>query len=179
MNMKTRRKVLWIEDGARADFQQMLGPVYARREFELIVALNASDAITHLKRTPFDVVIVDIRIPPGEAEEWRELHHRGDDNNANARLGLDLLYSLLAPESARINLAGRPAWITSEKFAVFTVESRTEVQDDLKRMGIGVFRRKETEMGNRVLLDVIEEVLRQEGGPPSPTIETGGNHHAA
>jgi hypothetical protein len=178
MMIKKKRKVLWVEDGARADFQQMLGPVYARREFELVVALNASHAITHLKKSQFDVIIVDIRIPPGEAEEWRELHHQGDHNNANARLGLDLLYCLLVPEAARINLAWRPEWISPEKFAVFTVESRAEVQDDLDQMKIEVFRRKETEMGNRVLLDVIEDVLRRETPPPFDSAVPGGNHHA-
>lgn len=170
MIMKKKTKILWIEDGARADFHHMLGPVYVGGEYDLVVALDATFAIAHLKKTEFGVVIVDIRIPPGEDAEWRELHHKGDHNNANARLGLDLLYSLLAPEAARIRLDWLPAWITPEKFAVFTVESRTEVQKDLDRIKVKIYRRKETEMGNRVLLEVIEEVLRY----AKP--EAGGNH---
>ncbi|MGH9838237.1 MAG: hypothetical protein ACREEM_05585 [Blastocatellia bacterium] len=177
--MKKKRKVLWIEDGARADFHHMLGPVYVGGEYDLVVALDATLAITHLKRTQFDIVIVDIRIPPGEDAEWRELQQKGDHNNANARLGLDLLYSLLAPEAARIKLAWRPDWLTPEKFAVFTVESRIEVQSHLDRIQVRVFRRKETEMGNRVLLDVIEEVIRHAKPSPLPEAEAGGNHHAA
>ena len=158
--MKKKQKVLWIEDGARADFQNMLGPVYVHGEYDLVVALDATTGIAHLRRTEFDVVIVDIRIPPGEDRNWRDLYKRGHSDNANARLGLDILYGLLIPHAARMRLDGIPRWITAERFAVFTVESKTQVHLDLERLNIRIYRQKTTETTNRALLEIIEEVRK-------------------
>jgi hypothetical protein len=156
--MRKKRKVLWIEDGARSDFQNMLGPIYVKGEYDLIVALDATTAIAHLRKTEFDVVIVDIRITPGEDQKCRELYKRGHGNNVAARLGLDILYGLLAPQTARMKLEPLPVWISPERFAIFTVESRTQVQSDLNLLKINVFRQKTTETTSRTLLEIIEEV---------------------
>ncbi len=156
--MKKKRKVLWIEDGARADFQNMLGPIYVKGEYDLVVALDATTAIAHLKKTEFDVVIVDIRIPPGEDQRCRELYKKGHGNNVAARLGLEILYGLLAPQTARMKLEPLPRWVAAERFAIFTVESRTQVESDLELLKITVYRQKTTETTSRALLEIIEDV---------------------
>lgn len=157
--MKKKRKVLWIEDGARTDFQNMLGPVYVGGEYELVVALDATSGIAHLRKKEFDVVIVDLRIPPGENPKWRELYHKGHNDNANARLGMDILFGLLAPAEARIKLDYVARWVTPIRFAVFTVESLTQVKTELDQLGIQTRHQKTTEMTNRKLLEIIEEVI--------------------
>ncbi len=154
-------KILWIEDGAFVEVENLAGPVLITGEYDIDVALNASDAIKKIKclREGYDAVIVDIRIPPGLDTEWEKLSETLRRNKKGDRLGIQLLFSLLKPEEAEIKIKDIPAWISPDKFAILSVEGEREVKAELVPLGVDLFRQKETRMANTALLDLIKEVL--------------------
>ena len=160
--MAQKRRVLWVEDGARYDLVNMAAPVYMDGKYDLVIAEDASSGMAYLLNDTFDAIIVDIRIPPGIDNEWIKLHKDSGADKVSARLGLHFLYSILGHQNAKINLGDRrPAWITPAKIGVFTVESRLELDAHLKRLQITVYHQKRAETPEEILLQLIEAVLAQ------------------
>jgi hypothetical protein len=164
-------KVLWIEDGAFDEMAKFAGPVYSSGEYDLIVALDATEAEFQLLNpgNEFAAVIVDIRIPPGPVEKWINLYRKYWSDKIEAQLGKHLLYSILKHPDAEIKLQDIPQWIKPEKFGVFTIESKETIEGDLKKLGITVFKQKtadESVVPVSTLLDLINKI-------------TGGNHSNA
>ena len=54
-----------------------------------------------------------------------------------------------------------PAWVESDRFGVFTVESRSEVQTYLDRLGISVFQEKNAAISDNTLDELIGKLLTQ------------------
>lgn len=152
-------KVLWIEDGAFVEVASFAGPVLIAMKYDLHVAIDVSDAIKQIKSTEFDVVIVDIRLPPGNDTEWENLYSKSAYNKIGARLGIQLLLSLLKPGKAAVKLNEIPAWISPDKFGIFTVESEVELETELKELNIKCFQQKKTRLPKTTLLDLIERVI--------------------
>jgi hypothetical protein len=152
-------KVLWIEDGAFVEVASFAGPVLTVLKYDLNVALNVSDALEQIKNIEFDAVIVDIRILPGMDPEWENLFSKSGDSKISARLGIQLLFSLLKPEKAYIKLKEIPTWILPEKFGVFTVDSEAEVKNELDELKIVCFQQKKTGLPKTALLELIEKVI--------------------
>ncbi|MDQ1351028.1 MAG: hypothetical protein QG657_1330 [Acidobacteriota bacterium] len=153
------KKILWIEDEATADMRNLAGPLYDSGQYDLVVAFNASEGERQMMKSEFDAVVVDIRIPPGSDQRWIKLYSQSGQNKIMARLGLQLLYSLLKPEMARVKLDSRPTWITPERFGLLTVETRKEVEEDLKNLHIQVSREKTEKLPFNTLVEIIEDVL--------------------
>ena len=160
-----KRKVLWIEDGARFDLPQLAGPVYIDGSYDLVVAEDISTGISHLLRNEFQVVIVDIRLPPGDDPEWIKLYSVAGYDKVQARLGLELLYSIVGRPEAQVELEYRPEWITADRLGVFTVESYQEIEGDLRGLNIRVFQQKRADLPDTILLELIEKILRQQDQP--------------
>lgn len=155
-----KHKILWIEDGSLIEVSSFAGPVFTAARYDLEVARNLSDALKKLTNSEYDAVIVDIRIPPGDSPEWEKLYGKSGDDKINARLGIQLLFSLLKPEKAVVKIREEiPRWISPEKFGVFTVESSGEVRHELKELGINFFRQKMTKIPTTTLLELIEDVI--------------------
>lgn len=157
-----KKKILWIEDQANKDVSQLAAPVYNDGNYELIVAYNISDAKKNLFSYEFDAVVVDIRLPSGEHQEWYDLYKRSSFNKINARLGLDLLYSILLPndERTKVKYNNVPKWIESKRFGILSVESREELADDMYKLGISHFKQKKASSSKKILLELIEEILK-------------------
>ena len=64
-------RALWIEDSARLELANLCGPVFFRGTCQLNVAEDVTTAVDMLHANPYDVVIVDVRLPPGS-----DLHGR-------------------------------------------------------------------------------------------------------
>jgi CheY-like chemotaxis protein len=161
-------RVLWVEDGALVEFAEHAAPVITSGQYDLQIALDASDGLEQLcGNQGFDVVIVDIRLPPGHKPEWVDLFRKGGKNKAQARLGLELLNTCLGGNQSNISINVLPTWITPERFGVYTVETRNTLQPELDRLGVRVFKEKldTAHDSDSVLLDLIDEVLskRKEG----------------
>lgn len=153
------KKILWIEDEATADMRNLAGPLYGSGQYDLVVAFNASEGERQMMKSEFDAVVVDIRIPPGSDQNWIELYSQSGQNKSMARLGLQLLYSLLKPKQDGVKLDNIPAWITPDRFGLLTVETRREVEEDLKNLHIQVYRQKTEQLPFNTLVEVIEQIL--------------------
>lgn len=156
--------VLWIEDSARLELRNLVGPLLFSNKFEFALAEDVTTAVRLLRAKPFDGIIVDIRLPPGTDAEWRKLYQQSGLDRVHAQLGLKLLYWLLARDSS-IHPDPPPAWIRPHQVGVFTVESKGEVELHLNALGIRVFRQKVAGLRDTTLLELIDEILAQ-GHPP-------------
>lgn len=152
--------VLWIEDSARLELRNLVGPLLFSNKFEFALAEDVTTAVHFMRAKPFDGVIVDIRLPPGGDPEWRKLYQQSGYDRVHAQLGLKLLYWLLAKDES-IHPEPPPAWIKPHHIGVFTVESKTEIVKYLDELGIAVFRQKVAGLRDTTLLDLIDEILAQ------------------
>lgn len=159
--MKQKYKVLWVEDGAMADLPELAVPVMMDGNYELIVAEDISDAIYKLGQNEYDVIIVDIRMDPGELHEWWQLYHDAGSNKTSARLGRQFLYTILGNAKAEVKIQGKP--IHPSRIGVLTAESELELAKDLKILNISpsVFRQKRADAPRTILLELINKVVAQ------------------
>lgn len=162
-------RVLWIEDGALLDFTELAASVLVAGEYELVISTNASNAVNRLigEQEPFDAVIVDIRIPPGDRREWIQLDRRlGRDGQP--RLGIELIKAVLGADDAQVRLARRPTWISPERLAVLTVETEQELRPLLTPLGVHlVFEKHQfvsaAEEDDPLLPRIIRAILAEQG----------------
>ena len=152
-------KVLWIEDNALFDLQNVLGPIFMDGRYDLAIAETASDGIQRLMQEEFGAVIVDIRLPPGDDPDWVRLYKR--PYGLAARLGLALLYSLFCQEEAEIKHQRIPPWVSPDRFGVFTVESKAEVQPHLDKLKVSVYEQKTAQTSTRVILNILERIIHK------------------
>ena len=170
--MPEKNKILWVEDSARFELPFVLGPIYASHRYDLTLAENATTAAEYLRRRSFDAIIVDIRLPPGPGAFWRALFKNHESDRTNAKLGLELLRWLLGAESAdesprdhrRFNNGAappkRPSWtVEPSRVGVFSVESRLEIGEQLKELGVDLMYEKQPGLPDTILLDIVTEVL--------------------
>ena len=154
-------RVLWIEDNADNDLHHLTSPVVIDGRYDLEIARNASEAIYHLNERPFDIVIVDIRIPPGRDQEWRSRQDklREQKSTNSNRLGLELLRTIFGENGpkSRLRIAQNRV---PERYGVFTVERMEEIRPELEQMRLKdlKYKRKNAIMSNTALLNFIDEI---------------------
>ncbi|MCO6491578.1 MAG: hypothetical protein J5I98_24390 [Phaeodactylibacter sp.] len=154
-------KVLWIEDDADSDLYHLASPVYIEGNYHLDIASNASEAFFYLNERRYDIIIVDIRIPPGRNPEWlsryEELQRK---NNANSsRLGLELLRRIFGENGNKPSLRVAQN-LAAARYGVFTVERLEELKADLTELNLtGLkYKRKNAMMPHTALLEFIREI---------------------
>jgi CheY-like chemotaxis protein len=158
--MISNLKVLWIEDNADNDLYHLTSPVYIEGKYQLDIATSASEAYFYLNKRAYDVVIIDIRIPPGKDPRWMEKYESlrtTKDANSN-RLGLELLRAIFDVNGgSTLKIAQN---LASERYGVFTVERLEELQPDLEALKLNrlKYKRKNAMMPHTALLDFITEV---------------------
>jgi hypothetical protein len=153
-----RKKVLWIEDGAFGEVSILAAPVHLSGEYQLEYAFSATEAMQQLRRQEFDAVIVDIRIPPGDDAMWQKAYRTAGANNRAARLGLQLLETVLGGAAAFTeNLPA--ATRDRHRYGVLSVESWKSLEQELNRLGVTRHRDKGSGDDPRVLLDLIDDIV--------------------
>ena len=153
-------RALWIEDSARLELANLCGPVFFRGNCQLNLAEDVTTAVDMLHANPYDVVIVDVRLPPGSDKHWRNHYRRTGAGKVHSQLGLKLLRWLLGEDDS-IYPSKPPAWIDASKFGVFTVESQHEVGPVLRELGVGVYQQKVADVPDTILDELISRVLGQ------------------
>ena len=157
--MSHRPKILWVEDSARYELAELLGPVFFEHKYLLDLAEDASTAMHQLTMQCYDALIVDIRLPPGNEPVWQELYKDAGRDKIKAQLGLRLLDWLLRPDGAtRKYVTTRPPAVCPEQIAIFTVESWDQVKGELTDLHICTYEQKTTSIPDTVLLDLIQEL---------------------
>jgi len=187
-----RKKMLWIEDSARFELIEQMAPVYYSGEYILHLAENIVDGINHLRLAeregkPYDVIIVDVRIPPGEDRVWQRLYKQTVRSRVESQLGLILLYWLFgdyaegkhigvesgvnpnAGEDIDKRLAelthssnNKPPAVKKGTVAVYTVEPPALICPHLEYLGIRVYAQKSIDTPDDILLRLARAV--EEGG---------------
>jgi hypothetical protein len=156
--------ILWVEDEALVELQYLYAPLVVAG-YDLHLAGDASRALDELKKKEFQVVIVDIRIPPGGDQRWQKLYYRYHADPAAARLGIHLLKALLMPheETTEIRLGSEevPAWIEPGRCAVFSVEVGASTKDDLAQLQLKHAYAKGPNLDEGALLNLVHEVLAE------------------
>ncbi|MEW5717707.1 MAG: hypothetical protein AB1817_03690 [Chloroflexota bacterium] len=150
--------VLWIEDSARFELRNLVAQLFFGDRYDFNLAEDVTSAVNQLHAREYDAVIMDIRLPPGIDPEWRKLYQATGFDRVHAQLGLRLLRWLLAKDNS-IHPAEPPEWIKPHHVAVFTVESKGEIQQHLDELGITVFRQKSAGLRDTILLELIDEIL--------------------
>ena len=164
--LSEKNKILWVEDSARFELPFVLGPIYASHRYDLTLAENATTAAEYLRRRKFEAIVVDIRLPPGPGAFWRAVFRQHESDRTNAKLGLELLRWLLGDGDAQSDHRNgtappqRPSWpVTPTQVGVFSVESRLEVGQQLKQLGVDLIYEKQPGLPDTILLDIVTEVL--------------------
>jgi hypothetical protein len=156
----TKPSVLWIEDSARFELRNLVGPLFFSGEYDFNLAEDVTSAMYLLRAKEYAGIIVDIRLPPGIDPEWRRHYRQSGYDKVHSQLGLKLLYWLLGKDRS-IHPEAPPAWVKPAGVGVFTVESQPEIQKDLDALGITVFRQKAAGLPDTILLELIRELLNQ------------------
>ena len=150
-------RVLWIEDSARFELNNLTGPIYFYGNYDFQQVEDVTTAVNFLLAKPFDVLIVDIRLPPGTDPYWKDLYQNVTVEGSGEKLGLKFLYWLLSQDG---NYQQKPPdWVNPDLIGVFTVESYQEIHEKLDTLGIKVFKHKSAGLSDTTLLDLIEEIL--------------------
>ncbi len=160
-----KTRVLWIEDSARLELRNLVGPVIFSGRYDFNLAEDVTSGMNLLQAGQFDAVLVDIRLPPGMDAVWRKHYQHTSSDKVRAQLGLRLLSWLMGIDP-KIYPAPPPAWITPNHVGVFSVESQNEVEKELTALGIAVYRQKRAGLPDRILVDLFDELLRQRKPTP-------------
>ena len=166
-----RKRVLWIEDAGLEDLAYLASPLNVAGVYDLETTLSPSEAWRKIKEEKFDVVVVDIRIPPGDDKEWTDVYRKYNYDKISARLGMILLYSLLKPadELALVKLKDIPPWVAADKFAVLSIEPKYTLKKCLRDCRIKHYRQKSSSSSPNMLLELVEEILQKK------PVKKGGN----
>jgi CheY-like chemotaxis protein len=160
MAAKSKPRVLWIEDSARLELRNLVGPLFFSSKYDFNLAEDVTSAMRFLRDKEYDAVIVDIRLPPGIDPQWSQWYRQTGFDKVHAQLGLKLLRWLLAKDDT-IHPDAPPAWIDAHRVAVFTVESKQEIQNHLDELGIQIFQQKSAGLRDTTLLELIDQILAQ------------------
>ncbi len=158
--------ILWIEDSARFELRNLVGPLYFSGKYDFNLAEDVTSALYLLRTKEYAGVIVDIRLPPGIDPEWRKHYQQTGFDRIHSQLGLKLLYWLLGKD-ATIHPDAPPAWIKPCHIGIFTVESKGEIQRHLDELDIRVFKQKSAGLRDTTLLELIDQILAQAKTQPA------------
>lgn len=108
-------KLLWIDDNLDHDLTEKRTALYMEDDIEPHFARDASEAFMRLRDEPFDVVIVDLRLPPGPDDMWDNYR-----DNGFQKYGYALLNAVFGPQKDQFD------HLHNTRFGVFTIEAVEE-----------------------------------------------------
>jgi hypothetical protein len=150
-----KTKVLWVEDSARLELRNLLGPVYISGDYDLSLAEDATDAVRKMQTNMYEAIILDMRIPPGADEHWIKIYREREEDKASARLGLELANWMFNGHSFPYQ---PPNWIKPYHVGVFTVEDDPALHAQLDTLKIETFEHKIAGIPDTILIDIIERI---------------------
>jgi hypothetical protein len=142
--------VLWIEDEAYDIAARYAGPVLASGLYDLDIATSVDDGAKNLiaaeeRNTPYDVIVIDIRFGP-----------------SMVRSGFGLLSALLQAANRKEEFSQLPTRYGRSHIGVLTVETERELEAELQEIGVTHYRCKERRAGARPLIELIEEIVKEQ-----------------
>jgi len=142
------KKILWIEDEAKDQLLELLGPVWQAGYF-VDIAEDKSTALNKIKKEEYDAYVFDLIIKRGQmtdalAEEVAE----------DPIYGIELIREIFDKDSG--------IHVDPSKCAVFSVVERKKIHDEIKEYGItNIIVKKE--MSRTTLKEIIESIIENGG----------------
>lgn len=149
-------QILWVEDSAKFELSNLMGPILFDETFDFHLAEDITSAVDYVLMRKFDILIVDIRLPPGPDEFWGAYYEKAANGKVFDQLGFRFLYWLLSRENSYKHKP--PLWVNPKRIAVFTVENLREIQSYLNDLGISHTKQKTAGLKDDTLVDLINEV---------------------
>jgi CheY-like chemotaxis protein len=151
--------ILWIEDAAYTDYASLLTWVLVDGRFAIDVASDASVALNKLATRRYEVVILDLHLPPGQDRFWADRYQRIAAEGRVPLLGLELL------EEALSRAASEPAlsWLSPERICVLSIESPGWIQQRIREAGVSRYREKDLFLPEGVLVEIAADMLGEQG----------------
>jgi CheY-like chemotaxis protein len=114
-------RLLWIEDETDTGLVERKTWLELCDDIDLTIARNATEGHRQLQNAEgYDVIIVDIRLPPGVDERYQQMHYNG-----NERLGIVLVQEAAKHDATIIAKTG-----------LFTVEREADLKALVKQQDI-------------------------------------------
>ncbi len=108
-------KLLWIDDNLDHDLTEKRMALYMEDDIDPHFARDATEAYLRLRDEYFDVVIVDLRLPPGSDDMWNPYRENGVQ-----KFGFVLLSVVMGQVDDRFG------HLSKTRFGVFTIEAQEE-----------------------------------------------------
>lgn len=150
-------KVLWIDDGAKAELSPLAIPVLLNQNYEINIANNLSEAFELVRCNEFDIAVVDIRIPMGDNSDLINIY-QNYERKFSRRFGLFFLHYILKSNDKREVRLLQLNNLRVDKIGVFSIESFENIQNDLAELNITNFIQKSADMSEDTLLRLIEKL---------------------
>jgi hypothetical protein len=157
------KKALWLEDQYEDLMEYSSG--LARINYLVDKVKSVSAALGKLKKEEYDIYIFDLKILPGENEEWQALDDRKREENPHfdPYLGLELLRFLDKARKEQNELWEKIKFDFS-KVIVFSVVNDKNVYYELRAFGIPhqqIVYKSDSKLDT--LRDLIKKIQNQEG----------------
>jgi len=150
--MDSYLKVLWVEDTADQDLLFMMPPFYLEATVELDIAATATEGYNFLRRHKYDIIVIDIRIPPGRDEMFTK-EFLDEHNFAYAnKVGLNLLEAIKSASDILVENKDM------EKYGIFSIERKEEISDALEELGIKNYLKKTSKLQSDALLNFVKKI---------------------
>ncbi len=133
-------RILWIEDEARDQLIEYVGPIMRNGHIIEIVE-DATEGYQRLKESFYDVVIFDLLIKSGSSFKMEEQYP-----------GLALLKRIFGSKNSEVN-------IDKNSIMVFTVVTNPDITQQIQELGITRIKFKER-MEKTRLQCFVDEILR-------------------
>lgn len=159
--MSKKIYVLWVEDDAMYNLQYIASPIVMSPKYDLTLAITVSEALHHLQKRRYDVVVFDLRLPPGREKDWVTLNQQLSQAMEPPRLGLHLITNLYGTANGHsLPLPDlEPPPIT--RVGILSVDSWEDVADGLHGLAFHKtnYRQKRVGMPSNILLHLVEDIL--------------------
>ncbi len=144
-------KVLWIEEETFENLELLRIQLELDSRIALKVAGNAREACDYLAWEEFDVILVDIILPPGFDDFWI------DTRSQTERLGLVLIEKIFDK-----SIEVLPKNLHVDKFGVFTIERQKDIINIFNSKGGPIknknYRNKDSIHEGAELIQFIKEI---------------------
>ncbi len=161
-------RILWVEDSARSELSSLVGPIYFSGKYDFNLAEDVTRAVRFVETKQFEVMVIDLRLPPGSDDYWVNLYKQNGSNRAQAHLGLNFISWLVGIDNKAYGRVA-PAWVEPERIGVFTVESWSEVGEQIQNLRVKKYVQKTAGHSDTILLELIEELLNGHNGAGNGT----------
>ncbi|MGB1250696.1 MAG: hypothetical protein ACPG8W_08810 [Candidatus Promineifilaceae bacterium] len=163
--MSRKKAVLWIEDDATYNLQYVASPVIMNPHLDLTLAATVTEAVHQLTRKNYDAVVFDLRLPPGDFNEWISMKQYLNQVGEPPRLGLHLLLNLFqcAPdEKLRVSIPQMTSQVDINRVGILSVDPLDDVGSMLQCTSFRAdnYRQKRAGMSSRILLNLVERLVQ-------------------